>query len=138
MAAYVYGFGDPCLPIRSQSAPSGPMWLHEIKHDGYGLMVRRTPSGVRIKTRRGYDWTDRFRLIVDAASKPERHLVRARWRGRHPTPDGVSDFDRLHSRHHDDEVQLLGFDLLELEGLDVRAWPLARRKAALAKLLPVA
>ncbi len=47
----------------------------------------------------------------------------------------MSDFDRLHSRHHDDEVQLLGFDLLELEGLDVRAWPLARRKAALAKLL---
>jgi ATP-dependent DNA ligase len=50
-------------------------------------------------------------------------------------PDGMSDFDRLHSRRHDDEVQLLGFDLLELEGLDVRTWQLGRRKAALANLL---
>jgi ATP-dependent DNA ligase len=49
--------------------------------------------------------------------------------------DGMSDFDRLHSRRHDDEVQLLGFDLLELEGLDVRTWQLGRRKAALANLL---
>ncbi len=45
------------------------MWLHEIKHDGYRLMVRRTPQGVRIKTRRGYEWTDRFPLIVDAANR---------------------------------------------------------------------
>jgi len=42
------------------TAPSGPMWLQEIKHDGYRLMVRRTQQGVRIKTRRGFDWTDRF------------------------------------------------------------------------------
>jgi ATP-dependent DNA ligase len=47
----------------------------------------------------------------------------------------VADFDRLHSRRHDHEVQLLGFDLLELDGDDVRQEPLDRRKAALAKLL---
>ena len=68
MSAYVYGFGDPCLPTRVKVAPSGPMWVHEIKHDGYRLMVRRTPAGIRIKTRRGYDWTDRFPLIIEAAS----------------------------------------------------------------------
>jgi bifunctional non-homologous end joining protein LigD len=47
--------------------PSGPAWVHEIKHDSYRLMVRRTANGVRIKTRRGSDWTDRFPLIVGAA-----------------------------------------------------------------------
>jgi ATP-dependent DNA ligase len=52
-------------------APSGPKWVHEIKHDGYRLMVRRTPAGIRIKTRRGYDWTPelargRHRLGADA------------------------------------------------------------------------
>jgi bifunctional non-homologous end joining protein LigD len=55
-----YGFGDPCLPTRVDVAPSGPKWVHEIKHDGYRLMVRRTPQGIRIKTRRGFDWTDRY------------------------------------------------------------------------------
>ena len=53
VSAYVYGFGEPCLPTRSEVAPSGLMWVHEIKHDGYRLMVRRTPQGVRIRTRNG-------------------------------------------------------------------------------------
>ena len=60
-------FVDPHLPTRVTVAPRGPQWLHEIKHDGYRLMVRRTPSGIRIRTRRGHDWTDRFPLIVEAA-----------------------------------------------------------------------
>ena len=60
MSASAYGFSDLCLPTRMATAPSGPMWLQEIKHDGYRLMVRRTQQGVRIKTRRGFDWTDRF------------------------------------------------------------------------------
>ncbi len=56
-----FGFGDPCLPTRVPVAPSGSLWVHEVKHDGYRLMVRRTAHGVRIRTRNGYDWTDRFR-----------------------------------------------------------------------------
>jgi hypothetical protein len=55
MSAYAFGFGDPCLPTPVRVAPSGPMWWHEIKHDGYRLMGRRTPSGIRIRTRSGYD-----------------------------------------------------------------------------------
>jgi bifunctional non-homologous end joining protein LigD len=49
-----YGFGDPCLPTRVATAAAGPQWVHEVKHDGYRLMVRRTPQGIRIKTRNGY------------------------------------------------------------------------------------
>jgi bifunctional non-homologous end joining protein LigD len=50
-----------------QATPAG--WVHEVKHDGYRLIVRRTPQGVRIKTRNGYDWTDRFPVIVKAANR---------------------------------------------------------------------
>lgn len=128
-------FGDPCLPPRVAVAPSGATWLHEIKHDGYRLMVRRTPSGVRIKTRRGYDWTDRFPVIVEAASRLRASSFVLDGEGVILRQDGVSDFERLHSRRYDDDVQLLGFDLLELDGEDLRQQPLDHRKAALAKLL---
>ena len=41
------GFIEPCLPSRVDLPPSGPSWVHEIKHDGYRLMVRRDGSRVR-------------------------------------------------------------------------------------------
>jgi ATP-dependent DNA ligase len=135
MSAYAYGFGDPCLPTRVAVAPSGAMWWHEVKHDGYRLMVRRTPSGVRIKTRRGYDLTDRFPVIVEAAGLLRASSFILDGEGVVLRQDGVSDFDRLHSRHHDDEVQLRGFDLLELNGIDLREQPLERRKVTLRRLL---
>jgi ATP-dependent DNA ligase len=128
-------FLDPCLPTRVAIAPLGPAWLHEIKHDGYRLMVRRTPDGVRIRTRRGYDWTERFSLIVEAARRLRATSFVLDGEGVILRPDGVSDFERLHARRHDDEVQLLGFDLLELNGADLRGEMLLDRKTMLARLL---
>ena len=61
------GFIAPCLPSKAARPPSGPLWVHEIKHDGYRLMVRRDGSRVRCFTRNGHDWADRFPAIVDAA-----------------------------------------------------------------------
>ena len=61
------GFVEPCLPSRVARPPSGPLWVHEIKHDGYRLMVRRDGARVRCFTRNGHDWADRFPAIVDAA-----------------------------------------------------------------------
>jgi len=55
----------PAVPRRSP--PSGPGWIHEIKHDGFRLMVRRDPAGVRLLTRNGHDWADRYPLIVEAS-----------------------------------------------------------------------
>jgi ATP-dependent DNA ligase len=54
------GFVDPCIP-RAVKPPVGPDWVHEIKHDGYRLIVRRDGKVVQLFTRRGYDWTDRAR-----------------------------------------------------------------------------
>ena len=70
------GFIEPCLPSKAVRPPSGPLWVHEIKHDGYRLMVRRDGSRVRCFTRNGHDWADRFPAIVDAANR-----IRATSRG---------------------------------------------------------
>jgi ATP-dependent DNA ligase len=53
------GFIEPCQPSKLARPPSGPLWVHEIKHDGYRLMVRRDGSRVRCFTRNGHDWGDR-------------------------------------------------------------------------------
>src|SRR6516165_7204612 len=63
------GFVEPCIPIRATRPPSGPDWIHEIKHDGYRLIVRRDGDNVRLYTRRGYDWSDRYPAISRAAAK---------------------------------------------------------------------
>ena len=61
------GFIKPCLPSKVFRPPSGSLWVHEIKHDGYRLMVRRDGARVHCFTRNCYEWADRFPAIVDAA-----------------------------------------------------------------------
>jgi len=61
-------FIPPALPSPAERPPIGGEWIHEIKHDGYRMMVRRDVSGVRVLTRNGKDWTRRFPTIVQAAS----------------------------------------------------------------------
>jgi ATP-dependent DNA ligase len=56
----------PCLPSPAKAPPSGPDWLHEIKHDGFRILARRDDKGVRLRTRNGNDFTKRFPLIVAA------------------------------------------------------------------------
>jgi bifunctional non-homologous end joining protein LigD len=63
----VSAFIEPCLPSPADCPPSGPNWIHEIKLDGFRMMVRRDPAGVRLMTRNGYDWTGRFPRIAAAA-----------------------------------------------------------------------
>jgi bifunctional non-homologous end joining protein LigD len=61
------GFVPPCIPTRAAKPPAGPDWVHEIKHDGYRLQVRRDGAAVRLFTRRGYDWSGRYPAIVVTA-----------------------------------------------------------------------
>ncbi len=60
-----YTFIAPCLPSTADHPPTGQNWVHEIKHDGYRLMARRDPVGIRLLTRNGHDWADRYPLIVE-------------------------------------------------------------------------
>ena len=58
----VLRFIEPCLPSPADNPPSGSNWIYEIKHDGFRLMARRDPVGIRLITRRGNDWTTRYPL----------------------------------------------------------------------------
>jgi bifunctional non-homologous end joining protein LigD len=68
LAADRASFIEPCLPSPADKPPSGSNWIHEIKHDGYRLMARRDPVGIRLITRRGNDWTQRYPLVVEAVN----------------------------------------------------------------------
>jgi bifunctional non-homologous end joining protein LigD len=59
----------PCIPTRGTAVPAHPDWIHEVKQDGYRLIVSRDGERVRLFTRNGYDWTSRYPLIVEAARR---------------------------------------------------------------------
>jgi bifunctional non-homologous end joining protein LigD len=64
------------LPTKADKVPAGPDWLHEIKYDGYRMMVIREQDGVRLISRGGNDWARRFPLIVEAAlTLRQKHFV---------------------------------------------------------------
>jgi bifunctional non-homologous end joining protein LigD len=126
---------EPCIPTRGTKVPAGKEWIHEIKHDGYRVIVQREGKRVRLFTRNGHDWTDRYPLIVEAALKNRASSFVIDGEAVLLGVDGVSDFDGLHSRLHDDEVQLYAFDCLALDGDDLRKLPLSMRKTNLARLL---
>jgi bifunctional non-homologous end joining protein LigD len=115
--------------------PAGPDWIHEIKHDGYRITVHREDKRVRLFTRNGHDWTDRYPLIVEAALRVRIGSFVMDGEAVLLGVDGRSDFDGLHSRQHNDEVQFYAFDVLMSEGDDLRKLPLSMRKTSLARLL---
>jgi ATP-dependent DNA ligase len=83
----------------------------------------------------GHDWTDRYPWIVEAARKNRTKQFVIDGEAVVLGIDGISDFDALQSRKHDEEVQLYAFDILALDGEDLRGLPLSMRKANLARLL---
>jgi bifunctional non-homologous end joining protein LigD len=63
------GIIEPCLPSPAKARPSGPGWLHEIKHDGFRILARRNGAGVQLITRAGNDFSRRFPFIAMAVGK---------------------------------------------------------------------
>ena len=129
------GFIEPCLPSRADRPPSGPGWIHEIKHDGFRMMVRRDAAGVRLLTRNGHNWADRYPLIADAAGALGVRSCLIDGEAVACDGDGLPVFDRLRYRRQDAAVFLFAFDLLELNGQDLRREPIESRKRELGKLL---
>jgi bifunctional non-homologous end joining protein LigD len=124
-----------CHPSQSAAVPSSPDWLHEIKYDGYRLRVERNGDRVRLITKGGYDWSKHFPLIVEAALKNRQKQFVIDGEAVILDVDGYSDFNALHSGKHNDEVQLLAFNVLAMDGDDLRKLPLTMRKANLVRLL---
>jgi ATP-dependent DNA ligase len=112
--APVNGFIQPCIPTRAAKPPSGPDWVHEIKHDGYRLIVRRDGENVRLHTRRGYDWSDRYPAIARTAGRLRARSFTIDGEAAVCGPDGVAIFDALHRRGTVTEAMLFALDLLRL------------------------
>jgi bifunctional non-homologous end joining protein LigD len=129
------GFIEPCIPTLVSKPPEGPQWVHEIKHDGYRMIVRKKDDRVRLFTRRGFDWTERYPLIRDAVGGLPARSVAIDGEAVYCDDAGIALFEKMHSRVYDDQVFLYAFDLLELNGEDWRPRPLKERKAMLGKIL---
>jgi bifunctional non-homologous end joining protein LigD len=126
---------QPCIPTPATKVPNGADWIHEIKHDGYRLIIQREGKRVRLFTRNGHDWSDRFPVIIEAALRNRISSFVIDGEAVLLGVDGRSDFNRLHSRKHNDEVQFYAFDVLAMQGEDLRQLPLHLRKNNLARLL---
>jgi bifunctional non-homologous end joining protein LigD len=129
------GFVEPCIPTRAYKVPSGPGWVQEIKHDGYRLQVQCVGDKVRLFTRRGYDWSKRYPAIARTAAGLRCASFTIDGEAVVCGPDGVAVFDALHRHGTVSEATMYAFDLLELDGEDLRALPLSDRKKRLARLL---
>ena len=126
---------EPCLPRPAKEPPAGPGWIHEIKHDGFRIIAQRDAAGVRLVTRNGYDLADRFTLVATAiAALPARSCV-VDGEAIAVDDNGLSVFDLIRYRRQDHAVTLCAFDLLELDGVDLRREPIEVRKRTLRGLL---
>lgn len=132
-------FVPPQMATLVEAAPSGDEWVHEIKYDGYRAIAAMSGGEVRIYTRNGLDWTERFRsLITPIADLPAKSIL-LDGEVAVPGEDGKTDFGALQAAMGNEGrgrglVYYL-FDLLEIDGEDLRKQPLIERKARLADLL---
>lgn len=124
-----------CKPVMKKAVPSGPDWIHEVKYDGYRGRVVRDGKDVKVFSRSGLDWTWRYPFIVESALKMRQKRFVIDGEICVLDVQGISDFNALHSNRHNEEAQLYAFDLVALEGDDLREQPLFERKEKLAKLL---
>jgi bifunctional non-homologous end joining protein LigD len=131
------GFIEPQLATLVDQPPMGEGWIHEIKHDGYRTQLVIERGAARAYTRNGFDWSDRYPGIIRAA--PKLRLRSAILDGEVVVQDaeGISDFEALASAIRGEPERLLfyGFDLLHLDGKDLRNEPLVERRAKLKVLL---
>jgi bifunctional non-homologous end joining protein LigD len=129
------GFIAPCLPTKADKLPSGGQWLHEIKHDGFRVIARKNGAQVRLYSRPGNDLTHRFPLIVETLARLRSRSCIVDGEAVACDDNGVTSFNRVRYRQHDESIFLYAFDLIELNGDDLRRDPLKRRKATLEIIL---
>jgi bifunctional non-homologous end joining protein LigD len=126
---------EPCLPRPALVPPAGPGWIHEIKHDGFRILAHRRGRNTRLFSRNGHNFADHFPLIAEAIEAlPVRSCVidgEAIVCG----DAGLAVFDLIRGHATNAGAVLCAFDLLEVNGEDLRREPLEDRKRRLAGLL---
>jgi bifunctional non-homologous end joining protein LigD len=131
------GFIPPALATKIDRPPTGERWIHEIKFDGYRVQLHMANDDIKVFTRNGNDWTKRFRKVAADA-----YLINAKSAiidGEIvvPAADGTTDFSVLQNELNgtSNKIVMVAFDLLYLNGQDIRKLPLMERKALLQKLI---
>ena len=131
------GFIAPALASATDRVPSGERWIHEIKFDGYRVQVHLANEAVKVFTRRGHDWTNRFQKVANDAWHLKASGAIIDGEIVVPADDGTTDYAVLikELRGNSNKIVLVAFDLLYLNGRDLRKVPLLQRKAALKKII---
>ncbi|WP_033054875.1 non-homologous end-joining DNA ligase [Sinorhizobium meliloti] len=133
---------DPCVATLVDKPPTGPQWAYEVKWDGYRLAVHVEPGRVRVITRGGYDWTRRFAAIAAEARQLGHESMILDGEAVVLDEKGRSDFGALQralgrkpSLHDPREILFFVFDLLYLDGHDLRRLPLRERRRLLEPIV---
>jgi bifunctional non-homologous end joining protein LigD len=124
------GFIIPSAPTLRERPPAGPDWTHEIKYDGWRMIARRAGEKVNLWSRAGRDYAENFGIIRSAMlALPVSATI-----------DGEAlhadiDFHALRGRAGQAEAVLVAFDLLEVDGADIRSEPIQERRARLEAII---
>ena len=131
------GFIEPALASPIERVPNGERWVHEIKLDGYRVQVHLANENIRVFTRRGHDWTKRLKKVADDAWHISAGSAIIDGEIVVPAADGTTDFSVLQNelKGRSTKIVMVAFDLLYLNGYDLRKLPLHERKTLLKKLL---
>jgi bifunctional non-homologous end joining protein LigD len=108
------GFIEPCLPTKTDKLPSGDLWLHEIKHDGFRVIARKDGDRVRLYSRPGNDMTRRFPLIAEALTGLRSRSCIIDGEAVACDDNGIASFDLVRHHRANGSVFLCAFDLIEL------------------------
>jgi bifunctional non-homologous end joining protein LigD len=126
------GFIPPALATSIEKIPSGERWVHEIKFDGYRVQVHLRDAAVKVFTRRGNDWTDRFRKIASDAWHINAGSAIIDGEIVVPSAGGTTDFSVLQNelKGRSTKIVMVAFDLLYLNGYDLRKAAAIRAQGA--------
>jgi bifunctional non-homologous end joining protein LigD len=126
----------PCQPTAALKPPSGPNWIHEIKHDGYRLMAQRDGTSVRLLTRNGNNWRELFPAVAAAVNLLNVRSCLIDGEVVVCNENGLAVFDLLRRGERvKQNAHLIVFDLLQLDGRDLTREPIEERKRLLGEFL---
>src|SRR6478735_6816678 len=130
-------FIEPQLASPVDEPPAGKHWIHEIKHDGYRSQVVIERGQAHVFSRNGHDWTDRYPGIVRAAAGLRCKSAIIDGEAIVQDGDGRYDFESLQSaiRGQPYTIILYAFDILHLDGKDLRQHTLSERRVVLKHLI---
>lgn len=131
------GFIEPSLATSIERVPSGERWIHEIQFGGYWVQIHLANEAAKVFTRRGHDWTHRFKKVAHHAWRISASSAVIDGEIVVPAADGTADFSVLQNelKGKSTSIVLVVFDLLYLNGRDLRKLPLIQRKAELRKIV---